>query len=166
MESDEALKFCIDYCFKDQAPAIEKPSPTLEPTPLPCLTCPSPQPTPQPSWSPTPKPTFAPTAYPTMEPSWSPTPKPTPAPTPCVPSYIPTPLPTPWPTVYPTMHPTPAPTVTFLPTPMPTTMPKCQICYSDTGTMVDFFESRLAACEEAVGRMNSCLKGEFDCETE
>merc|ERR1719201_2172890 len=206
MGTDEALTFCIDYCFSDQQPSHLKPAPSLAPTPMPttfmptwqptphptaiytqpCITCPSPHPTPlptwaptpkptfaptpkptmEPTWSPTPKPTFTPTVYPTPEPSWSPTPKPTPAPTPCVPSYIPTPLPTPWPTVYPTMHPTPAPTVTFEPTPMPTEMPKCLICFADAGNMVDYFESRLAACEEAVGRMNSCLKGAFDCQDE
>merc|ERR1719421_2690313 len=84
--TDEVLSFCIDYCFKDDTPAIVTPPPsvTLEPTPMPttwmptalptppptqiytqpCVTCPSPVPTPLPTWSPTPKPTFVPTLYP------------------------------------------------------------------------------------------------------
>merc|ERR1719379_2981565 len=186
MEKEKALTFCIDYCFSDQAPPHLKPEPSLAPTPLPttfmptwqptphptmiytqpCITCPSPVPTPFPTWTPTPQPTFSPTVFPTPQPTWTPTPKPTPAPTPCVPSYLPTPLPTPWPTAMPTMHPTPAPTVTFEPTPMPTDMPKCLICFHDAGNMVDYFSARSAACETAVARMNSCLKGEQDCDEE
>jgi hypothetical protein len=45
-------------------------------------------------------------------------------------------------------------------------MPKCLVCFHDTGNMVDYFESRLAACEVAVGYMNSCLKGEYVCDEE
>merc|ERR1719379_3031206 len=186
MEKEKALTFCIDYCFSDQAPTHLKPDPSLAPTPLPttfmptwqptphptmiytqpCITCPSPVPTMFPTWTPTPQPTFSPTVFPTPQPTWTPTPKPTPAPTPCVPSYLPTPLPTPWPTAMPTMHPTPAPTVTFEPTPMPTDMPKCLVCFRDAGNMVDYFSARSAACETAVARMNSCLKGEQDCDEE
>merc|ERR1719281_1583316 len=186
MEYEKALTFCIDYCFSDINPAHLKPEPSLAPTPLPTTFMPTwqptplptwaptpkptytptPFPTPEPTWTPTPKPTYMPTPFPTPQPTWTPTPKPTPAPTPCVPAYLPTPLPTPWPTVMPTMHPMPAPTVTFLPTPMPTEMPKCLVCFHDTGNMVDYFTSRLAACEVAVGYMNSCLKGEFTCDEE
>jgi hypothetical protein len=65
------------------------------------------------------------------------------------------------------MHPTPAPTVTLNPTPAPPTMPKCLVCFRDTGNMVDFFASRLSACEAAIGQMDLCLyKDEKECAEE
>merc|ERR1719160_1762493 len=109
MGTDEALTFCIDYCFSDQQPSHLKPAPSLAPTPMPTTF--------MPTWQPTPHPTAI---YTQPCPTCPPTPKPTPAPTPCVPSYLPTPLPTVFPTYSPTVHPSPAPTVTLEPTPLPT----------------------------------------------
>jgi hypothetical protein len=157
------------------------PLPTFLPTPIPTALpttmyptfMPTPIPTVAPTLKPTPYPTFVPTPIPTAVATTPyPTPKPTtPFPTPCVPSYLPTPLPTPFPTVMPTVYPTPAPTVTLLPTPQPTQMlmPKCLVCFHDTGNMVDFFASRLSACQEAIARMDLCMyssAADTQCEEE
>merc|ERR1719326_1356823 len=77
LKKEEALSFCIDYCFEDDTPAILTPEPTfpdvtLQPTPMP-----TPFPTtPFPTYSPTPKPTFGPTIQPTAFPTYMPTPIP------------------------------------------------------------------------------------------
>jgi hypothetical protein len=167
-------------CLECPTP-IPTPIPTFMPTPIPTPVptvattayptfVPTPIPTEAPTLLPTPYPTFQPTAAPAAAPVTPiPTPQPTtPYPTPCTVTYLPTPLPTPFPTVYPTVYPTPAPTVTLEPTPLPTmmTMPKCLVCFRDSGNMVDFFASRLAACQEAIGKMDTCLGGSSACTEE
>merc|ERR1719487_1722277 len=195
MKTDEAFTFCIDYCFSDDAPGVLTPAPTvtLEPTPMPTVTpfptwSPTPKPTPMPTtasptWSPTPQPTAMPTtAAPTWSPThapspmpttamptWSPTPKPTAMPTTAMPTWSPTPKPTLTPTVMPTPMPSPFPTVTLQPTPLPTLpppMPTCLVCFRDTGDMVDYFASRLEACEKAILGMNHCLTEVKPCDEE